>query len=261
MSVMIVFPPHGCVRCAETADGRGRSQKAYRFEVQEGGLYTLTCDAGHDTLCQLQHAEFEILFEIGLLALMDGYYREAVLDFASALERFQEYYLRFLAHKGAISQDAVESMWTLVKGQSERQTGAFYFAHLLERGEIAPHLSRRLTEVRNDIVHRGRILTRREAVEYGDSVLSVIRPVLECLKTKQPDAMRLFITNDRDRRSPGAVDGLVFETALSTAYAHRPSIDDADLDAILGQYPGLLRLKNEKGLPGLTLDSYVPASA
>ena len=58
-------------------------------DLEETGVYDLTCPSSHRTAFCLQNFKFELLFDLGLQAIDDGYYREAVSSFASALERFQ----------------------------------------------------------------------------------------------------------------------------------------------------------------------------
>ena len=45
----------------------------------------------------MNNLKFELLFELGINALIDGYPREAVSSFASALERFYEFFCQVAA--------------------------------------------------------------------------------------------------------------------------------------------------------------------
>lgn len=252
MPVVIVLPP-----CEDCWGERGEQPQSFHVEVLNGGLYSLTCEKGHVTMRQLQHWDFEVLFEIGLLALLDGYYREAVFDFASAMERYAEFFVRFVVFKHGVRDEQLHSTWKLVASQSERQLGAFYFAYLWDRGTEPPHPKVGTVKLRNSVVHGGRIPTRRDAVAYGDDILCLIRTQLTELKTNEGDTLGRFINHEKGLQSHDAsrVCGVVFETALATAYAPR-EIDDFDLDALLDYYPGFLRLKDARRLSGLTLTSF-----
>jgi hypothetical protein len=61
-------------------------------ELTEERVVAFTCDAGRENVFTLQKQKFEILFEMGAMALLDGYYREAGASVAVALERFFEFY-------------------------------------------------------------------------------------------------------------------------------------------------------------------------
>lgn len=61
-------------------------------QLADDGRYEITCEKEHRSVVILNNIKFELLFEIGLNATVDGYYREVVSSFASALERFYEFY-------------------------------------------------------------------------------------------------------------------------------------------------------------------------
>ncbi|WP_281888416.1 hypothetical protein [Paenibacillus sp. YYML68] len=78
-----------CSICAREEEIQNLSETY--VEVQEGSYYRVVCRKGHETTVFLQEEKFEILFEMGSMALLDGYPREAVSSFASSLERFYEF--------------------------------------------------------------------------------------------------------------------------------------------------------------------------
>src|ERR1700687_1186458 len=59
--------------------------------------YEVHCEAGHTSRVFVNNLKFELLFELGINALIDGYPREAVSSFASALERFYEFFCQVAA--------------------------------------------------------------------------------------------------------------------------------------------------------------------
>lgn len=142
-------------------------------QVVDDGRYKVRCDAGHETTVLLDNLKFEILFEMGLNALVDGYPREAVSSFASSLERFYEFYWHVvMAHLSVPSLEA-EKAWKTAARQSERQLGMFITAHLLLMKK-APLLLNMNKEVkfRNNVIHNGYVPTHEESVNFGDSVMS-----------------------------------------------------------------------------------------
>jgi len=145
--------------------------------VKDDGKYDLTCANGHKTQKVLCTTPYEILFQIAINAIIDGYYREAVSSFASSLERFYEYYVRITCYKHKIDHAVYEDCRKLVSQQSERQLGMFIMAFVLESKERPKLLPDDMTKFRNDVVHKGKIPTRDDAIKFGNAVLSVIAPV------------------------------------------------------------------------------------
>ncbi len=160
----------------------------YLVEVQDNGVYKMTCNAGHETVTCLQEQKFEILFDLALYAILDGYYREGVVNFASSLERFYEFYINVISIKRDIDQKKYQEAVNKVTKQSERQLGAYIFVYLLENGTL-PKLLTENSQVkfRNDVVHNGKIPTRQEAIDFGQAVLDIIVPVLSKLNEYERD--------------------------------------------------------------------------
>jgi len=155
-----------------------------RPEIRDDGIYENRCPAGHDTTTFLQQQKFEVLFEVGANAILDGYYREAVSSFTSSLERFYEYALRILLSRPSNSDDLFNICWKEASSQSERQLGAFVFVWATNFGEAPALLPNALVKFRNEVIHKGKIPTKEEALRYGNAVLGVLRPKLYALKAE-----------------------------------------------------------------------------
>lgn len=188
-----------CMQCFQE---RGRPDStAYPAELQDNGLYQMVCKNGHETFTCVQEQKFEVLFELALNAIVDGYYREAVASFSSSLERFYEFYLQVMCVKRGLDDKTIERAWRAVSKQSERQLGAYAFTYLLENGDVAPILPENRVAFRNDVIHKGKVPSRDEAIVYGESVLQVISPILEHLKKTDEGHVRQVvqkhITNTR----------------------------------------------------------------
>jgi hypothetical protein len=154
----------------------------YDCEVRDDSVYQFKCRHGHDNVVVVQEDKFEVLFEIGLNAIVDGYYREAVSSITSSLERFYEFFVRVIAHKFKIPPDVFDLAWKAVRNQSERQLGGFIVAHLLNTGVAPKLLDTKSVAFRNDVIHKGRIPLYAEAIEYANTVLSLINPALLDMK-------------------------------------------------------------------------------
>lgn len=159
------------------------------FEFNDDGRYKVECPKGHSSITLLQQQKFEILFEIGAYAIVDGYYREAVSSFTSALERFYEFFIKVVCISKNIDWAKTLEAWNDVSSQSERQLGAFIFMHLQETGSKPTLLSQNKIKFRNNVIHKGKLPNKEEAIEYGQAVLDVIHPLLKKLKEDYSDAV------------------------------------------------------------------------
>lgn len=138
--------------------------------VHDGRL-TLLCEHGHETVVKMPIPQFELLFDFGCSALLDGYSREAITTFASSWERFEEFACRFLLARRNVSSEGVDAWWKEVVTSSERQRGSFVALWIAEFFEPPPLLPDKLTKLRNDCVHKGRIPSENEARVYSQAVL------------------------------------------------------------------------------------------
>src|SRR5258706_8400959 len=191
-----------CMACFQV-DGKP-SAEATSVEMRDDGLYTVTCSRGHVTVTAIQEQKFEILFDLGAMALLDGYPREAVSSMAAALERFYEYYVQVVCLKQGIPYESFTEAWRPVARQAERQLGAFLFMYLLEnkkplggsivdaRPSESSGLKTRLTwtEFRNNAIHKGYIPSTEEVLAYGDLGYQFIYRLIGELKSSCSDAMQ-----------------------------------------------------------------------
>lgn len=175
-----------CMKCV--ADGRDLG--LYLADLQDNGLYHLECDKGHATTVAIQEQPFELLYELGVNAICDHYYREAITAFTAALERFYEFFVQVSCIRQKISEAQYKECWKEVSKQSERQLGAFIFTYLREMGDRPPLLSNDLTSFRNNVVHRGKIPSPEEAITFGKAVLTIIQPTLKEMKEKWGNEVR-----------------------------------------------------------------------
>ncbi len=191
-----------CMACFQ-ADGKP-SDEAVSVEMRDDGLYSVTCRRGHTTITAIQEQKFEILFDLGAMALLDGYPREAVSSIAAALERFYEYCIQVISLKHGIAYELFTVAWKPLSRQSERQLGAFLFLYLLENKraldpsivDAKPSVSfaaaNRLTwtEFRNNVIHKGYIPSTDEVLAYGDLVYQFIYRLIKELRSTSAEFMQ-----------------------------------------------------------------------
>ncbi len=139
-------------------------------DLGNGDAYEHTCPAGHVHHTVLQQMQFELLFEAGVHAAVDGYCREAVGTFAAALERFQEFALRVCSAKAGMAAGAFGDAWKEVRNASERQYGAYVFLYSITVGKMPATLTNKQREFRNNVVHKGTFCTEVDALAFGEQV-------------------------------------------------------------------------------------------
>lgn len=159
-------------------------------EYRDDGIHRLRCRCGQEYCVFLRKHRFEMLFDIGARALLDGYGREAVANFAASFERLLEFYLQattlsHLSHLMPLEQAEAkwEQNWKLMSAQSERQMGAFMAAWLLHQGEAPAFLLPKPLRVqfRNRVIHQGYLPAREEVLAYAQTIFEATETVLRAL--------------------------------------------------------------------------------
>jgi hypothetical protein len=164
-------------------------QHRFQTEYLDSGIHDLQCPN-----CQTRFAlfirkhRFEMLFDLGTRALIDGYAREAVVNFAAALERCLEFYLRAALLERAAAEHReletvlveLESTWKLLVSQSERQLGAFAAAYLSRQGRAPEFLTPAGmgTDFRNRVIHRGYLPREEEVQSYAARLFALMNRLL-----------------------------------------------------------------------------------
>jgi hypothetical protein len=175
--------PMACMQCL--VEGTAPSDFV-AVELENSGLYRMVCKANnHETVTCLQAQKFEVLFEIAAHAIVDGYHREAVASFTSALERFYEFCIEIFCDQLEIKEPEFQQAWKRVSQQSERQVGGYIFAYLLVKKRPPLLLSDERARFRNDVIHKGHIPSREQAIDYGEAVAEVMLAALSELR--RPD--------------------------------------------------------------------------
>lgn len=210
-------------------------------EIQDNGIYASTCNKGHKTLTVSQEQKFEVLFDFGCLALLDGYPREAITSFAASLERFYEFYVTVIALKHGVPNENFSKAWNHVAAQSERQFGAYIFCYLLDHANEEPPVidthkpnlenrSRSNTKdwksFRNAIVHKGYIPSTTEAMAYGNLVYRHINILINDLKINSEKFIHQAMSNHLARAwlsgNGALISTMTSPTILSLTRGDRP---------------------------------------
>jgi hypothetical protein len=229
--------PIPCAQCMK--DDITSARPIAVIEFRDDGRYEAECPKGHRSLTILQEQKFEVLFDIGAYAIIDGYYREAVSSFQSSIERFYEFFVKVVLREKGIDEQEIANAWMLVASQSERQLGAFVLLYTSEFAHAPTLLGTTRAAFRNDVVHKGRIPTQQEATDFGQAVLDVVRPLLRKAKEKYPNGIRKTIFEHiRECRGaseePRPIATVAVSTIISLSVA-TPGHDDRPIqEAIAG---------------------------
>jgi hypothetical protein len=156
--------------------------------VNNSGIYDVKCENGHKSKTIIVNIDFEILFDYGLNAIIDSYYREAVSSLTSAMERYFEFFVKVVLHSSKIQFEDINKIWRNVSSQSERQLGAYIFLYAQIFGEepLLLNINKEVT-FRNSVIHKGYLPSREETVEYAEKILKIIETSLIKLKAKFPE--------------------------------------------------------------------------
>jgi len=167
------------------APGESRTGYSRLCSLSDDGVYVFECPNGHRTTTVLRTPKHEVLYTIGANAILDGYSREAIASFAASLERYYEFVLRVVARHRKVALQEFDNAWKILSKQSERQFGAFVIAWFLETGKhytsSPQNPINNMTELRNRVIHQGKIPTASQCKEYGQHVLDIAAPIEDIL--------------------------------------------------------------------------------
>lgn len=182
-------------------------------EINDEGWYKVVCDKGHQFVAILQQMKFEILFDFGLMALDDGYYREAVLNFASSLERFLEFCIKAFTYHNEITPISFDETWSYIRTHSERQLGAFYFMFLNILKTSPEMISNKWVSFRNKVIHQGYFPNKSETMDYGKYIMGYINDTAEKVECRCKESVELVVAYDLMQKAESArVEGLPLST-------------------------------------------------
>ncbi|MEX8502038.1 MAG: hypothetical protein AB3X41_03215 [Leptothrix ochracea] len=199
-------------------------------EFRDDSRYELTCSSGHRTITILQSQKFEVLFEIGSYAIIDGYYREAVSSFTSSLERFYEFAIRVFLYKSSESDNLFQQCWKSVSSQSERQLGAFSLMWATQFNKLPKLPSNNNYKFRNDVIHKGRIPTKEEAINYGEDILHILQEGINALRKQFPiEVKEIVFFHVRDSAHNSDKSGTIATLCIPTLVTIKENKTDTNL--------------------------------
>ncbi len=164
-------------------------------DYYDGATAHLECSRGHKSTVLLQSQKFEILLESAANALLEGFTMEAASSLSAAYERFIEFSINVFCKKNLTSKQALEETFRLISKQSERQLGGFLFLHLITFGRSYV-LNKKITELRNKVIHQGYIPSPKEVTVFGTLIYQEIYSISQLLKSNMPNEIQQVIMDD-----------------------------------------------------------------
>lgn len=184
-------------------------------EPRDDNIYKWTCPNGHDVVEVILHEKFELLYQFGATALLDGYSREAVSSFAAALERFHEFCIEVMLADS--NQENLKQTWNFVAKQSERQLGAYLFMYLSKIGSVPPWKEvDKYVYFRNRVIHQGYIPLSEETMEYAKVIFMYIQDVSKILSQTCQTSLQQVLTNRSQQLREKAGNGPITWRHLKT---------------------------------------------
>ncbi len=220
------------INCMQCFQEQGQPSIEYQpVEIRDDGIYASTCRHGHTTLTVIQEQKFEVLFDFGAMALMDGYPREAITSMAASLERFYEFFITVTCLKHKIDITNFKNTWKHISSQSERQFGAYLFSYLIDHnGEEPPvidndkptlqgvskHQTKSWKEFRNAVIHKGYIPSTTETLAYGNMIYHHMNELIQDLKDRSGDFIGEATYHHLSRAQASANGSIVSTMSIPT---------------------------------------------
>lgn len=165
------------------------------LQVQNDGFYRFLCMNGHKVVCVIQDEKFEILFELAINAIYDGYYREAITCFSSSIEAYRKYFIQVILQGHGVEGAELGKAWKEVENLSERQLGAYFFIHTYALKRAPSITSKKLVELRNKVIHKGFIPEKEQALAFGEEVRLLMWEGIESIKKDFSLAAKSVLNN------------------------------------------------------------------
>jgi hypothetical protein len=158
----------------------------------DGPFYDLTCPAGHEARVLLGNPKHEVLFQMAAYSLLDENYRDAIATFGSSLEEFWEFALQCIYASQGVERLPVPR----VKGGGRKARFENAWRNVFKpeppgtpQPPEPPALTIEEYEIRNEVLHEGRVPTQRQAFEFGNKVLVRVAPAMQTLRWRLDGAV------------------------------------------------------------------------
>lgn len=203
-----------CMQCLSESLNNHRIPDSIYYDVLmcESGVVIFDCINGHKNAVVIDEQSFEILMEIAVENIIDKYYRESIVNFASAQERCFEFVCKLILFEKEKENVDMDDFWKKIyKSSSERQLGAFYALYAIRFKNRLPY-NEKMIKLRNDVVHKGKIASKEEAMAYGRYVVNNIYSIIEDVVTNVDHEVlcefKSMLLNDKVKRAKANTENM-----------------------------------------------------
>ncbi len=135
------------------------------------------------------------------------------------------FFIRTTLHSWGVPLAKIDSTWKEMSRQSERQLGAFLVLYLYLTKDSYGLLKRKMIEQRNDIIHRGKLPSKQEAIEFGKYAFDSINHILCILREQCGKSVGTSIVAQTNKALDTAKKhGLLAGEVVPTIFHHTTSL-------------------------------------
>lgn len=194
-----------CNECMDEYQKNGEIELNFSTEVDlaESSLYSVTCQNGHKKEVTLSQFKFEMLFDMGVHAINDGYYREGYSAFSASLERIYETITKILLIRDGFPYENIKKYWKPLENSSERQLGAFIGVYGNAMKDFPKVLSSDDVKDRNAVIHKGKFPSKEDTIKYGQTVLDILNSLTDLMRGNLEKATENYKNELQKELNPG----------------------------------------------------------
>ncbi len=239
-----------CMQCDSEMCDRGEIPLTPFYKVlntnNDSEHISFICDKGHKNIINIDELNFETLLHLAFDNFNYKQYREAVFNFASAQERFFEFILRVLALEKVKDAENYNTLWNILKNQSERQLGAFLGSYFQRFGELPFKKTsfEEMSKIRNSVVHKGKSPSKEETHKYGcfiiDNIHNILKKILENMEWEYVLDIKIkFMQETFKSRGEVPLDSRITTSSSSVVSWRLATDEELELERKQGEYSRL----------------------
>lgn len=178
------------------------------------------------------------------------------------MERYFEFFIKTILRTSQSDFNQIDKIWNKISNQSERQLGAYIVLYSDKFVEVPLLLDNKEVGFRNKVIHKGKIPTELEAIDFGNKVMKIVETSLIKLKTSLPEATNeTFDRYGYQRNGKKRISEIEKETGeeqvcitvnimttISVKYGREVNKDDKRKGHIEDRIPDILEMRNPRRL-------------
>jgi len=159
-------------------------------DFREDGIYEAVWPEGHKTITISQTEHCEMLIELAVHAYMERDFRGVISSGASGVDAYLNFHVAILLLSAGKTPEEVASLIKLIDQQENRRWGAFWALELQFGRSVLATMPQKQIDLRNAVVHKGKIPTPGQALEYVKAVCAFVAPLDKRLHAENYTAIK-----------------------------------------------------------------------